>query len=227
MEFSTATNIGQRDSNQDFYGVGEDCFCVADGHGHFGDITAKSIVETVIWNDLKPPFKENILALFAKLDSENRMAHDFGSTVSAVWYKNGKFIITQCGDSPVFFRNNGEIYHLVGHNVSNATNPDIKKLKKMGVAMTEKYQVCPQNRRWLQLTRSIGDISFGEQVSKVPDILEVEADALLICSDGFNGGVDEVKKLFDMRATAGDCIKNQNQRGILDNITAIIVYNEK
>jgi serine/threonine protein phosphatase PrpC len=224
MEFSSATNIGLRDKNQDFYGICEDCFCVADGHGYYGEETAKAVVEEIIWNELKPPFKENILSLFQKLDADNRIADDYGSTVSAVWYKNGKFVLAQCGDSPIFYLSEGQVYHLVGHNVANLQNPDVAKLRKDGVPLGEKYQMCPRGRRWLQLTRSIGDTCFGEQVSKIPDILVVDAEAVLICSDGFTGNAEDVKKLFDKKANASEFIRNQEERGIVDNITAITIY---
>lgn len=227
MTVTTATNIGKREEQQDALGVSEGegslYAVIADGHGSEGGEIARGVVEDIISNSLKEPLSESIPELFKNLAAQYFQG-DSGTTVAFVAYEKGKFHFAQLGDSSITWIFQGKVYHWAGHNVSNPDNPDIEKLEEAGVTIYGRYQICPQGRRMLQLTRSIGDLCFGAQVSKVPDILEVEADAVVICSDGFTGDIQEVKKLLDARANAAMFIKNQETRGIKDNISVIAIY---
>lgn len=221
MEFSFATNIGKREKNQDCFGIENDCACVADGHGEFGEQTALNITLQLLGAPLQDPPHEEILKLFKKLDESNK--EEWGSTVSAAWIKGGDIWIAQLGDSPIFWEDNGKMFHLAGHNVAYYDNPDVVALYKRGAQfyIEHKYLASPDGIHLLQLSRSIGDSKFGDFVSKVPEIFKIHAQKLLICSDGYTGTKENVKKLFDSNPKASDFIEEQKTRGISDNITCI------
>lgn len=227
MKISTATNQGKRDAQQDYYGICEESiYVVADGHSEGGEIVAKNIVEEIIWNSIEPNEK-NILKLFKNLDKQNQF-QNCGSTVTAAWrLEKGKFIIAQLGDSQIYWRNKGEVFVSWGHGISNLENDDYYTLLQKGVQFLGPYQRAVRNpNRMLNLSRAIGDLAFEKNVSKIPDIFEIEADAFVISSDGFTGGTEIVKKLLDSGAEASMFIENQKERGIVDNISVIVCYEE-
>ena len=224
MKISQISDIGQRERQQDiiYQNLETQTFAVCDGHGEDGHIAAADVCELINDCALMPESEKEILEKFSFINEQCQWAAH-GTTCSVAFKIKDEFLIAILGDSPVFYRSEGKVYHLAGHGVSNWRNPDLKNLQEF--IYDGRYVRAPKSFAMLAMTRAIGDRVFKERVGHVPDIYRVKADALALCSDGFMGGAEDVAKLFEKRKEAVDFLEFQRNRfGVSDNFSALVIY---
>ncbi len=217
MKISSTTDIGLRNENQDRFIAAPDVLAVADGHGYEGGKVAEKVI------NFTRSFKYSD-TFFADMDKENQDLES-GTTISCVWPKGkGKFLAAIIGDSPIFYRFEGKVYQFSDHNVKNINNPDLERIAGIGGTFYANYVVAQNGVSLLAMTRAIGDRVFEDFVSKEPDIYEFEADAVLVSSDGYDGTVEDVTRLFEKKANAERFLEDQEIRGVKDNCTIVVAY---
>src|SRR5206468_11730713 len=146
-----------------------------------------------------------------------------GTTVVAAMAGDGKFSVAHVGDSRAYMIRNGKI--------SRITNDHSWVYEQVQAGMLTEAEAEKHPLRNV-ITRALGG---ALQVS--PDATEIEAksgDVYLLCSDGLTGMVpeDEILRLVtshdgDLEGAAQALIDAANERGGLDNITAVLVRTEE
>jgi protein phosphatase len=242
------THVGrQRQHNEDSYLVESDArlFLVADGMGGHaaGEIASKIAVESInefivhtkeddgTWpHAYDEKYKRSTNRLMAAVRLANTrvleaMRKDarlrgMGTTVVACLADDNNTVsVAHVGDS--------RAYLIRDNQLSRITNDHSWVFEQVQAGMLTEAEAEKHPLRNV-ITRALGG---ALQVS--PDAAEIEAktgDVYLLCSDGLTGMVpeDEILRLVtshegDLEAAAQDLIDAANERGGLDNITAVLV----
>ena len=149
---------------------------------------------------------------------------DSGATIAAVLVNGKKITAVSVGDSRIYMYKNGVLRQI-------STDHTLARMHADAGLITEE-QIKDSKLRHV-LTQHIG-IPPRDMVIE-PDISEIEDispdDAILICSDGFYGSIEEseVERILSLYSDAGDAaeklmeyaLKNQTK----DNITVMVIKN--
>ena len=250
VKSSGLSHVGrQRQHNEDSYLVEDDArlYVVADGMGGHAAgeiasrITVDSIQEFIVhtkedegtWpHAYDERYKRSTNRLMAAVKLANTrvleaMRKDarlrgMGTTVVACMADGETMSVAHVGDSRVYLIRAGEI--------SRLTNDHSWVFEQVQAGLLTEAEAEKHPLRNV-ITRALGGA-----LSVVPDASEVECrpgDVFLLCSDGLTGMVSEaqIQKVVtehkeDLAGACQELIDSANERGGLDNITAILVRAE-
>lgn len=236
-----------RSQNQDSILINRniELFAVADGveASPFGGLASRMAVEQLekivsdlqVDSDATPPF-ENMEGLPLPVRSlkyairevnrriytkvqEDEKYQGMGSTLTALWMREGRAYIAHVGDSRAYLIRNGRALQLTRDHTSIAEK-DIPKTEDMEV-----YDDCGPTSEH-ELTRALG-VNPDVQVQLAGGTLK-PGDFLVLCTDGLYGEVrdfeitDAVMKEPVPRATM-KLIQLANSRGGKDNVAVIVI----
>lgn len=243
MRILAKSDVGKaREMNQDSYYVSDlekdnlKLYILADGMGGYkgGEIASSLAVanaKNYICNNFKKTKKdrENILKLvrsaveYANMvvyekSKEDDELQDMGTTLDVCLIYNNKVFIGHVGDSRVY---------RIRKNIMRKLTTDhsyVEKLVKEGTITKEEAFNHPKKN---MLMKALGCNSLVE-----PDVIckgFLKDDILLMCSDGLTNMLRE-NEIYNLLLNNPDkpeeaLIKNANDLGGYDNITAIIIDN--
>ena len=139
-----------------------------------------------------------------------------GSTVSAVYFSDGTFIVANVGDSPIYLVRDGKI----------------KLISVLHTVLAEQAAIDPENAEKLgREFRHVLTRAMGTEGSVKVDIYEIQCfkdDILVISSDGLSdkASPDEILDLVNQNELDTACqklVKLANDRGGEDNVTTIVL----
>jgi len=241
------THVGrQRQHNEDAFLVEGDAklFLVADGMGGHaaGEIASRIAVDSIsefilhtkeddgTWpHAYDEHFRRSTNRLMAALRMANTrvleaMRKDarlrgMGTTVVACMAENDTMSVAHVGDSRAYLIRDGQL--------SRITNDHSWVFEQVQAGMLTEAEAEKHPLRNV-ITRALGGA-----LQVTPDASEIEArpgDVFLLCSDGLTGMVPESEIERIVTATKGDLekacqelIDAANERGGLDNVTAVLV----
>ncbi|ANK64367.1 protein phosphatase [Loigolactobacillus backii] len=243
MKFAYRTDVGQkRPNNEDYVSVyqnrsGVHFAIVADGMGgHLGGDVASAMAVLHIGYDFEQTtFKkvEPIVSwLVTELQKENQHIltksqqyadlSGMGTTFVAVIYFQNEYIIANIGDSRAYLYRNGKLAQLTeDHSLVN-------ELVKHGEISKEAAHHHPQKNI---ITRTLG--VSAEADADVTVRQSQYGDYILLCSDGLTNMVsdDEITAVLaselSLQAKCDQLIKQANAAGGLDNITALLLFEDR
>ena len=225
------THQGRRTTNEDAFLVDTNrgLFIVADGMGgHNAGEVASSLAVKAIGDFLD----DGTPASLNVLDEALRLANDhiltvagekpdytgMGTTVAAVYLREGVAVFAHAGDSRVYLLHKGHITQLTRDDswvaaAMNGMSDDAHELEQhpMRHVLTKVVGLRPE------LQPSVAECPF------------VTGDVMLLCSDGVHGAVSEQKlgQLLTSRnpvaAVAESVLREALAHGATDNVTAVVI----
>jgi len=245
LESAGMTDIGmKRKGNEDALFLDDTLglYVVADGMGghQAGEIASQLVVKTISeyiqqsknnGDDGKNNNLDNTLSyeanrLLSSIRLSNKVVHEasldneacrgMGSTVSAVYFSNGTFIVANVGDSPIYLIRDGKI----------------KLISVLHTVLAEQSAIDPENAEKLgREFRHVLTRAMGTEGSVKADIYEIQCfkdDILVISSDGLSdkASPDEILDLVNQNELDTACqklVKLANDRGGEDNVTTIVL----
>jgi len=225
------THQGRRTTNEDAFLVDTNrgLFIVADGMGgHNAGEVASSLAVKAIGDFLA----DGTPASLNVLDEALRLANDhiltvagekpdytgMGTTVAAVYLREGVAVFAHAGDSRVYLLHKGHITQLTRDDswvaaAMNGMSDDAHELEQhpMRHVLTKVVGLRPE------LQPSVAECPF------------VTGDVMLLCSDGVHGAVSEQKlgQLLTSRnpvaAVAESVLREALAHGATDNVTAVVI----
>lgn len=242
MKFAYRTDIGhRRTNNQDSVGVfsnqvGAQIAIVADGMGGHqgGDVASEMVVShlgSTFEKNQSATIDELIRWLIFELNSENKRILDkalhhtdlsgMGTTFVAVLMVDDTYIVANIGDSRCYRFREGTLKQLTeDHSLVN-------ELVKHGDITPEDAKHHPQKNL---ITRSLG---ISKDVDADVTIYHSYTnDYLLLCSDGLTNMVsdDQIQEILASKSTLQEkcdtLVTLANESGGLDNITALLLYDD-
>jgi protein phosphatase len=228
------THPGRRTTNEDAFLVDANrgLFVVADGMGgHNAGEVASSLAVKAIGEFLA----DGTPASLNVLDEALRLANDhiltvageqpdytgMGTTVAAVYLRDGGAVYAHAGDSRVYLWHKGQITQLTRDDswvvaAMNGVSDDARELEQhpMRHVLTKVVGLRPE------LQPSVAECPF------------VDGDVMLLCSDGVHGAVS-VEKLGQLLASrkpiatvAESVVREALAHGATDNVTAVVIRRE-
>jgi serine/threonine protein phosphatase PrpC len=217
-------------------------YVVADGMGghRAGEIASQLVVKTISEyiqqsknngdgkknNILNKTLSREANQLLTGIQLSNEVVHEasledeacrgMGSTVSAVYFSNGTFIVANVGDSPIYLIRDGKI----------------KLISVIHTVLAEQTAIDPANAERLGTEfRHVLTRAMGTERSVKTDIYEIPCfknDILVISSDGLSdkASPNEILKLVNQNGLDTACqqlVKLANDRGGDDNVTTIVL----
>jgi serine/threonine protein phosphatase PrpC len=217
-------------------------YVVADGMGghRAGEIASQLVVKTISEyiqqsknngdgkknNILNKTLSREANQLLTGIQLSNEVVHEasledeacrgMGSTVSAVYFSNGTFIVANVGDSPIYLIRDGKI----------------KLISVIHTVLAEQTAIDPANAEKLGMEfRHVLTRAMGTERSVKTDIYEIQCfknDILVISSDGLSdkASPNEILKLVNQNGLDTACqqlVKLANDRGGDDNVTTIVL----
>jgi serine/threonine protein phosphatase PrpC len=245
IESAGITDVGmKRKGNEDALYLDDalGLYVVADGMGgHLaGEVASQLVVDTISQHILqaknngdagKNNIPNNTLSheanqLLFGIQLSNRVVHEasldneacrgMGSTVSAVYFTDGTFIMGNVGDSPIYLIRDGKI----------------KLISILHTVLAEQTAIDPANAEKLGMEfRHVLTRAMGTDRNVKADIYEIQCfkdDILVISSDGLSdkASPDEILKLVNHNGLDTACqklVKLANDRGGEDNVTTIVL----
>ena len=227
IEVGVASDIGQvREGNEDSYVVEAPLYAVADGMGgHRGGEVASSLALDTI----EAMFRAGDGTLADQVRAANRAVHErslqdrrvsgMGTTVTAVVVEDTTVRLAHVGDSRAYLLRAGDLRQIT------ADHTLVARMVTAGEISRQEADVHPHRN---VLTRSIGT----EASVKVDegDLVLLDDDRLLLCSDGLTDMVseDQIKAILeaepDPQRAANRLVKAANRAGGVDNITALLLH---
>lgn len=232
LRASALSDIGRlRSQNEDFYLCDEDLglYGVADGIGGLpgGAQASRCALETLQeWfgvrrKDANPDYAAAITAANAavhRLGRDISPRHGIGTTLTLGHFAGRQLTVLHVGDSWAFRLRGGELTALTReHNVENELR-----------ARAARGEEIPVIENGAALTRCI-----GQPPPLVGDVLQHElkpGDRYLFCTDGITRCVDHEEitghlgELDEPSAVTRVLVDLANERGGLDNATAVVVF---
>lgn len=243
MKVAYQTDVGSvRENNEDYVGVfhnksGISFVMVADGiGGHLGgDVASEMAVSHMGFRFEGTNFSQPsdaIKWITKEVKMENKQIIEksnqyedlsgMGTTMVCAIFFEEKYIVANIGDSRGYLLRDKELYQLTeDHSVVN-------ELIKRGELTVEDAKNYPQKN---MITRSLGISSDADADIAVND--SESGDLLLLCTDGLTNMVsdDEIKTVLKNTTTVeekgSELIRLANKAGGLDNITALLVSNDR
>jgi serine/threonine protein phosphatase PrpC len=217
-------------------------YVVADGMGghRAGEIASQLVVKTISEyiqqsknngdgkknNILNKTLSREANQLLTGIQLSNEVVHEasledeacrgMGSTVSAVYFSNGTFIVANVGDSPIYLIRDGKI----------------KLISVIHTVLAEQTAIDPANAEKLGMEfRHVLTRAMGTERSVKTDIYEIQCfknDIIVISSDGLSdkASPNEILKLVNQNGLDTACqqlVKLANDRGGDDNVTTIVL----
>jgi serine/threonine protein phosphatase PrpC len=217
-------------------------YVVADGMGghRAGEIASQLVVKTISEyiqqsknngdgkknNILNKTLSREANQLLTGIQLSNEVVHEasledeacrgMGSTVSAVYFSNGTFIVANVGDSPIYLIRDGKI----------------KLISVIHTVLAEQTAIDPANAERLGTEfRHVLTRAMGTERSVKTDIYEIQCfknDIIVISSDGLSdkASPNEILKLVNQNGLDTACqqlVKLANDRGGDDNVTTIVL----
>jgi PPM family protein phosphatase len=228
------THPGRRTTNEDAFLVDANrgLFVVADGMGgHNAGEVASSLAVKAIGEFLA----DGTPASLNVLDEALRLANDhiltvagekpdytgMGTTVVAVYLRDGEAIYAHAGDSRVYLWHKGRLTQLTRDDswvaaAMNGISDDARELEQhpMRHVLTKVVGLRPE------LQPSVAECPF------------VVGDVMLLCSDGVHGAVSDEKlgQLLashnPITAVAESVVREALAHGATDNVTAVVIRRE-
>lgn len=225
------THPGRRTTNEDSFLVdpGRGLFVVADGMGgHNAGEVASSLAVKAIGDFLA----DGTPATLNVLDEALRLANDhiltvagekpdytgMGTTVAAVYLREGEAVYAHAGDSRVYLWHKGRITQLTRDDswvaaAMNGSSDDAREMDQhpMRHVLTKVVGLRPE------LQPSVAEVPF------------VAGDVLLLCSDGVHGSVSDAKlgqllgSSKPVANVAESVVKEALAHGATDNVTAVVI----
>jgi protein phosphatase len=228
------THQGRRTTNEDAFLVDPDrgLFVVADGMGgHNAGEVASSLAVKAIGEFLA----DGTPASLNVLDEALRLANDhilsvagekpdytgMGTTVAAVYLRDGEAVYAHAGDSRVYLWHKGLLKQLTRDDswvaaAMNGLSDDAREMEQhpMRHVLTKVVGLRPE------LQPSVAETPF------------VAGDVLLLCSDGVHGAVSDEKlgqllaSLKPVASVAESVVREALAHGATDNVTAVVIRRE-
>jgi len=245
VESAGITDVGRkRKGNEDALFLDDNLglYVVADGMGghRAGEVASRLVIETISdyilksknnGGDPRNGNRENSLSpeanqLLSGIRLSNKVVREaslkdeacrgMGSTISAVYFSDGTFIVANVGDSPIYLIRDG----------------GIKLVSVIHTVLAEQAAIDPANAAKLgpefkhMLTRAMG--TEGTVKADVYEIQCFKDDILVISSDGLSdkASPEEILKLVNQNALDTACrklVQLANDRGGDDNVTTIVL----
>jgi len=229
-----STHIGRRTNNEDAYCVAPHLglYAVADGMGGHegGEVASRLVIDSILhFLERQESFAESSSGAAMDLSGAVRWATDrvssnavgaleeMGSTLAALWVRDGRAVIAHVGDSRVYRFRHGELRQLTrDHSMLN-------DLESQGSAMLAELL---RDRISHVITRCI---SLGCNAEPDVQVVDIEpGDVFLICSDGLSDVLSQrelERVLRDHPSTEAHAalVEAAYLRGGADNITAVVV----
>lgn len=244
MKFVSKTDIGRvRTENQDRVWVGylkDDVIMavVCDGMGgeKAGGVASGMTME-IFSERMQKGFRNDIDGnslrnlMITSIEAANTLVYEkannpemqgMGTTCVAVVIRGHRAYIINVGDSRAYcISKDGSISQITKDHTM------VRMLVDQGEISEDEVQEHPQRN---YITRAVG---AREDISV--DYFEIDisnSDKILLCSDGLSGYLDEEKILriistHDINAASDALINKANERGGYDNITVVLISNEK
>lgn len=240
LTIKTATDVGlKRTQNEDSAGFWIEeteasrrgaLLVVADGMGgaRAGEVASRLAVDSVMSTYREEAHGDILADLAHSLEVANRIVHEhgvahpdlngMGTTCTAVVVRDREVYLAHVGDSRAYLLRNGSIRQLTQDHTL------VAQLVLNQQITPEQAKVDP--RRNL-VTRSVGVGSFVEvDAERLPEALG-DGDAILICTDGLHGLVDDEEIAWtasgaDLDVACAELIQLAKERGGHDNITLLI-----
>jgi len=245
LEVATLTDTGRaRPHNEDNvdYHVPQDprlmdtkgaIYLVADGMGghQAGEVASREAIKLAIdqyYSDLTHDVGASLVRAYK---AANRMIYDeaqsdpsktgMGTTLVAAVIIGSKVYVANVGDSRAYFIGQGRIAQIT------EDHSWVQEQIHAGLLTREQARTHPQ--------RNVVTRALGSKPSVEVDLFEgqlAEGDALLLCSDGMSGLVEDWEiEAIVREQSAQDAVRSlvakANERGGLDNITVLIVDTRK
>ncbi|MBM7615846.1 Stp1/IreP family PP2C-type Ser/Thr phosphatase [Alkaliphilus hydrothermalis] len=246
MKVWGSTDVGKvREINEDNYCImneGLEMYMVADGMGgHNGGEVASSIAIDIIrehiikyisgeGEDLEEQGIKGILFEAFNRANKEILSHSevdeecdgMGTTATLVLRVNDQLYIGHIGDSRAYLIRKGQIRQITqDHSL-------VAELVRQGSISEREAMKHPQKNI---ITRALGtDENIKVDISNT-DIQD--EDILVLCTDGLSNFVDkyEIEKIVleteDCQACCRELVSLANQRGGFDNITVIVIKNNR
>lgn len=220
---------GGRDNNEDYIGISENVFVLADGLGGHsnGETASKTAVEFVLENaetirSIDNDTMHDYIVRANKAVFDNRVGN-MATTIVSAFVKEGYFNYLNVGDSRLYYFRRGKIIlQSRDHSVTQAC-------VDMGEIKPEKMRFHPDRNK---LTKALG-LKSDIQISQKFNPIEIECgDAFLLCSDGFWEYLyeKEMIKYLSKSYTPQEWLERMLKKIMTrvgknnDNISAICVY---
>jgi protein phosphatase len=234
----------KRNGNEDALFLDDDLglYVVADGMGghQAGEIASQLVVKTISdyilqsknngsgreYNSLDKTLSSEANRLLSSIRLSNKVVHDasmdndacrgMGSTVSAVYFTDGTFIVANVGDSPIYLIRDGKI----------------NLISVLHTVLAEQAAINPESAKMLGMEfRHVLTRAMGTEESVEADIYEIQCfknDTLVISSDGLSdkASPEEILELVNQNGLDTACqrlVKLANDRGGDDNVTTIVL----
>lgn len=228
IDFAAASDVGRvRKANEDSYFVRSPLFVVADGMGgaQAGEVASKIAAEA-----FQQPLDDSLAPekrMATVVQSANEQIHDksvsdpafqgMGTTITALLLGDDELTIAHVGDSRAYRLRDGELTRLTeDHSL-------VGEMVRRGAITEAEAEIHPQRSI---LTRALGP----ERTVEVDTLSHSvkDGDVYLICSDGLTGMVSDARIADELgsgrpaREIADTLIREANQNGGVDNITAVV-----
>ena len=237
MIYAYRTDIGRRQSNQDFFHIPESnekpIAIVADGMGghRAGNIASLIAVEAICeYVEANNDQRFQILLQHA-ISHANRRIFDIGSTDQDCMGMGTTVTMAYCEPSRFTYANVGDsrLYLFDGEHLRQLTRDHsfVEELVQSGVITRQEAEVHPQKNI---LTRCVGNSQFVKADTAVAKW--AKGDIIMLCSDGLHGAITrgEAEAILKSRKDLLDACERLTDaaynNGSTDNITVVLVENE-
>ncbi|MBQ7060501.1 MAG: Stp1/IreP family PP2C-type Ser/Thr phosphatase [Clostridia bacterium] len=237
MIYAFRTDIGRRQSNQDFFFIPESnekpLAIVADGMGgHRAGNVASLIAVEAIHEYIEANDEPRLQILLQHAVSHaNRLIFDIGSadsdcagmgtTVTMAYCEPTRFTYANVGDS--------RLYLFDGEHLRQLTRDHsfVEELVQSGVITRQEAETHPQKNI---LTRCVGNSQFVKADTAVAKW--EKGNIIVLCSDGLHGSISRteaetiLKDRKDLLDACNRLVDAASANGSTDNITVVLVENE-
>ena len=227
IEQASATDIGERESNEDASVVAPPFFAVADGMGgeNAGEVASRTAAEAFARRRRSNDPPERQLAEIAQranrriyeLASQDKSRRGMGTTLTAATVSGHSISIGHVGDSRAYRLRDGELEQLTNDHSLAA------ELVRAGE--------LPPEAAGRRAPRSIITRALGLEPEVEMDGFTVRArggDVYLLCSDGLTAVVADAElaailgKSETLEEAATRLVQAANERGGKDNVTVVL-----
>jgi len=241
VKMGARTDLGRiRENNEDKFDFFEpedtdvlarkgSIYAVADGMGGHaaGQIASELALKTLIKTYYADSSPDVAGSLVRAVHEANSLIYDaarmiversgMGTTLTAVVIRADEAYFAHVGDSRAYLLRGGEIRQIT------EDHSWVAEQVRRGALTEEEAQFSPFRN---VITRSLGNMPTVE-----PDIIAEDlrpGDVILLCSDGLSGSLtaEEIRDLMTGKSpsqAAMDLVDAANERGGIDNITAVVI----
>lgn len=230
LRYAAKSDVGMvRQGNEDSGYAGPRLLMVADGMGGHaaGELASATAVAIVADLDVHPPADADVLSelsasiddagasIGATINSDSELA-GMGTTVTGVFWLDGRLAIVHVGDSRAYLLRDGELLQLTHDHTYVQTLVDAGRITEDEAAI--------HPRRSL-LMRALDGVNPVEADLSVREARV--GDRLMLCTDGLSGvmSADEIQALLadgDPTGAVTRLVDLALERGAPDNVTVVV-----